>query len=409
MTVAGRDDLVLVLNTGSSSVKYRLIDVRDERVLVSGLAERVGEPIGRLRHVLHDGDEPVVFERDVAMPDHAAALDAVLRDFADHGPDIDGAYRPGVIGHRTVHGGDRFADTVVITDEVVDVLRDLCDLAPLHNPPNIVGIEVARRAFPDVPHVGVFDTAFHQTIPEHAFRYAVPAEWYERHGVRRYGFHGTSHAYVSREAARMLDRMPDEVDVIVLHLGNGASACAVSRGRSVETSMGLGPLGGLMMGTRPGDVDPALTFHLGRVAGIPVDEVERALNHDSGLQGIAGHRDMREVRRAADAGDEDARLALRMYAYRIRFHVGAYLAVMGGADAVVFTAGIGENDADIREESLAGLEGLGIVVDPERNRAGPGARFISPADADVAVMVIPTDEELEIARQAAARIACGGR
>ncbi len=402
MSAAGGGDLVLVLNTGSSSVKYRLIDVDGQRVLASGLAERVGEPMGRLRHTVAtpDGDRDHV--GDVAMPDHEAALDAVLDAFGVHGPDITGDARPAVIGHRTVHGGDRFADPVVISDEVVDVLRELCALAPLHNPPNITGIEVARRAFPDLPHVGVFDTAFHQTMPEHAHRYAVPREWYDRYGVRRYGFHGTSHAYVSREAARMLGRDPADVSVIVLHLGNGASACAVRGGRSVETSMGLGPLGGLMMGTRPGDVDPALTSHLGRTAGLTVDEVDHALNHRSGLTAIAGQRDMREVRAAADGGDADARMALAMYAYRIRFHVGAYMAVMGGVDAIAFTAGIGENDGAIRAESLAGLEGFGIIVDPARNAAGSGARRISPDDADVAVLVIPTDEELEIARQARA-------
>lgn len=396
-------DLVLVLNTGSSSVKYRLIDVDSERVLASGLAERVGEPMGHLRHTVTVDGEPHDVETDVAMADHTAALDAVLDAFTRHGPDIAGEARPRVVGHRAVHGGDRFANPVVIDDEVLATLRELCDLAPLHNPPNITGIEVARRAFPDVPHVAVFDTAFHQTIPDHVHRYAVPARWHDDYGVRRYGFHGTSHAYVSREAARMLGRPPSDVDVIVLHLGNGASACAVSHGESVDTSMGLGPLGGLMMGTRPGDIDPALTAHLGRVAGLSVDDVEHALNTESGLTAIAGHRDMREVRAAADAGDDNARLALRMFAYRIRFYVGAYMAVMDGLDAIAFTGGIGEHDANMRAESLAGLERFGIVVDPTRNAAADtGPRWISPAGASVSVLVIPTDEELEIARQSAA-------
>jgi len=310
------------------------------------------------------------------------------------------------VAHRVVHGGDRFSVPVIVNDAVLEELRALSTLAPLHNPVNALGIDVARRALPDVPHVAVFDTAFHHTLPPHAYTYAVPRDWAQRHGVRRYGFHGTSHAYVSREAARLLEREPAETDVIVLHLGNGASAAAVKGGRSIDTSMGLTPLEGLVMGTRSGDVDPALVLHLRRTAGLAVDEIDRLLNAESGLRALAGAGDMREVHRRIAAGDEEAALALDVYCYRIRKYIGAYLAALGRADAVVFTAGVGEHDAVVRERAVAGLAGLGIAVDPERNAdADGGPRFISAPDAPVAVLVIPTDEELEMATQAAALVA----
>jgi acetate kinase len=271
-------------------------------------------------------------------------------------------------------------------------------LAPLHNPANANGIEVARRAFPELPHVAVFDTAFHATLPPRAFTYAVPRAW----GVRRYGFHGTSHAYVAREAARVLGRPEAEVNVIVLHLGNGASATAVSGGRSIDTSMGLTPLEGLVMGTRSGDVDPALVLHVRRTRNLSTEEIDAVLNSRSGLLALAGDNDMREVQRRAAAGDAGAELALDVYCYRIRKYVGAYLAALGGADAIAFTAGVGENDPLIRARSLAGLERLGIVVDEARNTAGEAV--ISPDGAPVAVLVVPTNEELEMATQAAALV-----
>ena len=368
---------VFVVNCGSSSLKYRLVDVDGGVALAAGLVERIGT--------------------DPAVPDHAAALAGVLA-----GLDVAGLV---AVAHRVVHGGDRFAAPVLIDDAVLEALRSLSTLAPLHNPVNALGIDVSRRAFPHLPHVAVFDTAFHQTLPPHAYTYAVPRAWAREHGVRRYGFHGTSHAFVSRRAAALLGRAVTDTNVIVLHLGNGASAAAVAGGRSVDTSMGLTPLEGLMMGTRSGDIDPAVVLHLRRAAGLSVDEIDQALNSGSGLLALAGASDMREVHRRAGAGDPDAALALDVYCYRIRKYVGAYLAALGRADAVVFTAGVGENDADVRARSLAGLEALGIAVDPERNAAATrDPRVISPDGSPVAVLVVPTDEELEMATQAAALV-----
>lgn len=390
---------VLVLNTGSSSVKYSLLDPGSGHVDASGLAERIGVGGGRLTHRGPDGETVT----DLDLPDHEAALSAVLEAFATHGPRLAEAGLVAV-GHRVVHGGNRFSAPARVDAELVDVVRSLVPLAPLHNPANVEGLEVALRMLPDVPQVAVFDTAFHQSLPPAAYTYAVPREWQRDHGVRRYGFHGTSHAYVSREAARLLDRPPEDVDLIVLHLGNGASACAVRGGRSVETSMGLTPLEGLVMGTRSGDVDPALAAHLQRVAGLGIDEVDAALNRRSGLLALAGVSDLREVHRLAASGDVEqaraAELALDVYCHRIRKYVGAYYAVLGRLDAVVLTGGVGENDAVVRERSLRGLEGLGIELDRDANtRPDKGARWISTASSPVAVLVVPTNEELEIARQ----------
>ena len=299
------------------------------------------------------------------------------------------------VAHRVVHGGERFSAPVLINDAVLAAIRDLSVLAPLHNPANADGIEIARRALPDVPHVAIFDTAFHTTLPPRAFTYAVPRAW----SVRRYGFHGTSHAYVSREAARVLDRPVSDVNMIVLHLGNGASASAVAGGRSIDTSMGLTPLEGLVMGTRAGDVDPALVLHVHRTRNLSTEEIDAVLNSRSGLLALAGDNDMREVQRRVLSGDPAAELALDVYCYRIRKYVGAYLAALGGADAIAFTAGVGENDPVVRARSLSGLERLGIAVDPARNEAGE--TVISPDGSPVAVLVIPTNEELEMATQAA--------
>jgi acetate kinase len=385
---------VLIVNCGSSSIKYRVVDADSGEAVVSGLAERIGQAAGGR---LHHGEAVV----DAPLPDHAAALAAVLDAFKRFGPDLSEA-RIVAVAHRVVHGGERFAAPVVVDDDVLATIRDLAVLAPLHNPVNAIGIEVARKAFSDVPHVAVFDTAFHQTIPAAASTYAVPRAWVREYGVRRYGFHGTSHAYVSRCAAALLGLPLEDTRLIVLHLGNGASATAVAGGRSVDTSMGLTPLEGLVMGTRSGDVDPALVFHLRRVAGLTAEGIDAALNGASGLLGLAGASDLREVQRRVASGDADAELALEVYCHRIRRYVGAFLAVLGGADAIVFTAGVGENDADVRARSLAGLEELGIAVDAARNRApGSGARAISPEGAPVAVLVVPTDEELEMATQAA--------
>jgi acetate kinase len=391
-------DRVLVVNSGSSSLKYRLVEPGPGTVLASGLVERIGEDGGRLEH-RRDGATSTT---DGPFADHAAALEAVRQAFAEHGPDLAGAGLAAV-GHRVVHGGDRFRDPVLVDDEVLGAIEDLAVLAPLHNPANATGIRTAREVLPDVPHVVVFDTAFHTTIPPRAATYAVPREWREGHDVRKYGFHGTSYAYVTRAAADLLGRAPEETNLVVLHLGNGASACAVESGRSIDTSMGLTPLAGLVMGTRSGDVDPAVAGHLHRVAGLSAQDVDAALNKRSGLLGLAGASDVREVTERAAAGDPDAGLALDVYCYRIRTYVGAYLAALGRVDAVVFTAGVGENSVVVRERSLAGLERLGIAVDPVRNAAaGRGARVVSPDGAAVPVLVVPTDEEREIARQALA-------
>ena len=391
---------VLVLNVGSSSIKYQLLaldDAGEGRRLATGLVERIGgQDPGKLSHRPAGAQ---ALERTEVFASHAQALEAVLDAFRTAGPDLD-EVKPTAIGHRVVHGGSKFTAATVLDDDVVSSLGELNPLAPLHNPPNLTGIAVARAAFPGVPQVAVFDTAFHQTLPPAAYTYAVPREWREKYSVRRYGFHGTSHAYVSRRAAKFLARPVEEANVIVLHLGNGASVCAVEGGRSVETSMGLTPLEGLVMGTRSGDLDPAVPAYLQRVAGLDADAVDRALNRSSGLLGLAGSNDLRDVNESAEAGDEDARLAHAVYCHRIRKYVGAYYAVLGRVDAVVFTAGVGENDARTRALSMQGLEGLGIEVDPVRNASAErGERSVSAPGTRVPVLVIPTDEEIEIARQ----------
>ncbi|QNP65362.1 acetate kinase [Streptomyces genisteinicus] len=389
---------VLVLNSGSSSLKYQLLDMRDASRLATGLVERIGEATSRLVHTpLAAGAGPR--ERTGPIADHDAALKAVADELAHDGLGLDSP-ELAAIGHRVVHGGLRFTEPTVVTDEVLTEIERLIPVAPLHNPANLTGIRTARALRPELPQVAVFDTAFHTTMPEAAARYAIDVETADAHRIRRYGFHGTSHAYVSRRAARLLGRDPSEVNVIVLHLGNGASASAVSGGRCVETSMGLTPLEGLVMGTRSGDVDPAVTFHLMRVAGMSADEVDVLLNKRSGLVGLCGDNDMREIRRRVDEGDERAALAFDVYVHRLKKYIGAYYAVLGRVDAVVFTAGVGENAAPVRSAALAGLEGLGLAVDAELNAVRSAeARLISPAGSRVAVAVVPTDEELEIARQ----------
>ena len=387
---------VLVLNCGSSSIKYQLVDVASGGVPAMGLAERIGEPKGQLWHRGPRGE----LTRADPIDDHEAGLRAVLAAFEKTGPRLADA-NVAVVGHRVVHGGERFAEPALIDNDVLDAIEELSTLAPLHNPANLSGIKVARAALPDLPHVAVFDTAFHQTLPPHAFTYAVPDMWRTAHGVRRYGFHGTSVEYVSRRAAEMIGRSTDECNLVVLHLGNGASATAVAGGRSVDTSMGLTPVEGLVMGTRSGDVDPAVVTHLIRVAYLSAEDVDDQLNRESGLLGLAGANDMREVHRRADSGDQAALLALEVYCYRIRKYVGAYYAALGRVDGIVFTAGVGENDPDVRAWALSGLERLGIEVDPVLNTSPQrDAHTISPDGADIAVMVIPTNEELEIARQA---------
>jgi acetate kinase len=385
---------VLVINTGSSSIKYQLFEMDGQKVLASGLVERIGEAGARLTHRPGDG-EPLVVEDRVA--DHSEGFERVFGAFvAAGGPigDLAG------IGHRVVHGGDRLTAPTLIDDATIAAIADQAPLAPLHNPSNLLGIRIAMASFPQTPQVAVFDTAFHQTMPPRAWRYALPRDLAAELRIRRYGFHGTSHAYVSRKAAEHLGRPASELNLITLHLGNGASAAAVAGGRCIDTSMGLTPLEGLVMGTRSGDLDPAVVFYLHREAGMSVDDIDDLLNKRSGMLGLAGANDMREVDRRAAGGDQAAVEALDVYCYRLRKYVGAYAAALGRLDALVFTAGVGENNQGVRAGVCSGLEGLGVRLDAKRNRARSSRpRTISPDDAPVAVLVVPTNEELEIAEQ----------
>jgi acetate kinase len=396
---------VLVLNSGSSSVKYQLLDMRDSSRLAVGLVERIGEQTSRLKHTPAGGESR---ERGGAIADHDAALKAVAEELAKDGLGLDSP-ELAAIGHRVVHGGKTFTEPTVIDDTVLAEIERLIPVAPLHNPANLTGIRTAQVLRPDLPQVAVFDTAFHTTMPESAARYAIDVKTADEHRVRRYGFHGTSHAYVSRATAELLGKDPSETNVIVLHLGNGASASAVRGGRCVDTSMGLTPLEGLVMGTRSGDMDPAVIFHLMRVGGMSADEIDTLLNKKSGLIGLCGDNDMREIRRRVDEGDEQAELAFDIYIHRLKKYIGAYYAVLGRVDAVAFTAGVGENAAPVRAAALAGLEELGLAVDGRRNAVrGDEARLISPEGARVAVAVVPTDEELEIATQTYALVIGSG-
>ncbi|MGW5422104.1 acetate kinase [Streptomyces sp. NPDC003943] len=395
---------VLVLNSGSSSVKYQLLDMRDDSRLAQGLVERIGEETSRLVHTPLRGSGQEKREKNGPIADHAAALKAVAEELAADGIGLDSP-ELAAIGHRVVHGGLRFTAPTVIDEEVLAEIERLVPVAPLHNPANLTGIRTAMSLRPDLPQVAVFDTAFHTTMPEAAARYAIDVETADAHRIRRYGFHGTSHAYVSRETARLLGKAPEEVNVIVLHLGNGASASAVAGGRCVDTSMGLTPLEGLVMGTRSGDIDAAVTFHLMRNAGMSAQEIDELLNKRSGLVGLCGDNDMREIRRRIDEGDQRAALAFDIYVHRLKKYIGAYYAVLGRVDAVVFTAGVGENAAPVREAAIAGLEELGLAVDADLNAVrSDEARIVSPEYARVAVAVVPTDEELEIARQSYALV-----
>ncbi|MFJ9825573.1 acetate kinase [Streptomyces sp. NPDC101160] len=395
---------VLVLNSGSSSVKYQLLDMRDDSRLAQGLVERIGEETSRLVHTPLLGGGAERREKSGPIADHAAALKAVAEELAADGIGLDSP-ELAAIGHRVVHGGLRFTAPTVIDDEVLAEIERLVPVAPLHNPANLVGIRTAMSLRPDLPQVAVFDTAFHTTMPEAAARYAIDVETADAHRIRRYGFHGTSHAYVSRETARLLGKAPEEVNVIVLHLGNGASASAVAGGRCVDTSMGLTPLEGLVMGTRSGDVDPAVIFHLMRNADMSAQDIDELLNKRSGLVGLCGDNDMREIRRRIDEGDRRAALAFDIYVHRLKKYIGAYYAVLGRVDAVAFTAGVGENAAPVREAAIAGLEELGLAVDADLNAVrSDEPRIVSPEYARVAVAVVPTDEELEIARQSYALV-----
>jgi acetate kinase len=393
-------DFVLVVNAGSSSLKYSLVDAVSGTAAATGHVERIGETVGEVVHEGSSGEHRT--EREIA--NHEDALRAAMEAFTEHGPSLDEVDLEAV-GHRVVHGGARFSEPVLVDDALVAKVKELIPLAPLHNPANLEGIATSLKLFPDVPQVAVFDTAFHSTLPPEAYTYAVPRSWVAEHRIRRYGFHGTSYSFVSGEAARLLGRPPGEVNLIVLHLGNGASATAVRAGRSVDTSMGMTPLEGLVMGTRSGDIDPALHAHLHRQVGWSLDEIDNVLNRESGLKGLAGQNDFRELEQMLEAGDAGARLAFEVYCYRIRKYVGGYYAALGTLDGIVFTAGVGQHSHRMRARVLDGLEALGIRLDPSRNEAdSKEARVVSAEDSPVAVLVVPTNEEWEIARQALALI-----
>ena len=385
---------VLVINSGSSSIKYQLIDPDSGASLASGLVERIGDVQGAIIHKV-DGAKHVLEE---PVPDHGFGLSEVLRLFDEHGPRLAEANIVAV-GHRVVQGGKFFNGPALLTDEVVATIEELVPLGPLHNPAHLKGIEVARELMSDIPQVAVFDTAFFQDLPEEAARYGLNREVADRYSIRRYGAHGTSHQYVSGEISKRLGR--DDLKQIVLHLGNGASVSAVVGSRAVETSMGLTPLEGLVMGGRTGDIDPAAVFHLVRVAGMSVDEIDHLFNRESGMKGLTGESDMREVTRMMDEGNQDAIDAMNIYLHRLTKYVGAYTAVMGGLDAITFTAGIGENDARLRAALCERLAYLGIVFVAEANaRRSDEPVTISTPESAVVVTVLPTNEELAIARQA---------
>lgn len=388
---------ILLLNCGSSSIKYQLIHTDTEEPTAVGLVQRIGQASGTIDHEV--GDEEFHLNQDFA--DHTEAVAAVVSMFADHGPALDDVI---AVGHRTVHGGDTFQESVLIDDAVVAKLTELSELAPLHNPPAIAGIQAALLVLPDVPHVAVFDTAFFSTLPPEAYTYAIDREVTARHGIRRYGFHGTSHQYVSQQAAEFLDRPLSQCKTIVCHLGNGASISAVDGGVAVDTSMGLTPLEGLVMGTRSGDVDPGLHKFLGS-KDMTLKEIDTLLNKQSGMLGMCGFTDMRDVDSEIRAGNEDARLARDVYVHRLVKYIGAYIAVLGGVDALCFTAGVGENAAHIRGPVIERLKGLGFELDVAANeQRSKEAREISTADSKVRVLVIPTNEELAMARETLAVI-----
>ncbi|MFI6311713.1 acetate/propionate family kinase [Nocardia fusca] len=389
---------VLVINSGSSSIKYQLVAPESGTVVAAGLVERIGEDGGAIEHTT-DGR---TLSDQVTIADHTAGLRLAFEKFAETGHDLAGA---GVtaVGHRVVHGGEVFYRPTLVDDGVLATIDELSALAPLHNPANVRGIEAVRTLLPEVPQVAVFDTAFFHGLPDAAKTYAIDAQVAAAHGIRRYGFHGTSHEYVSGCVAEFLGRPAESLKQIVFHLGNGASVSALRGGRPVDTSMGLTPLEGLVMGTRPGDLDSGIILHLMRTAQLDVNGIDRLLNRRSGLRGMAGVNDFRELRRLIGEGDEAARLAYDVYVHRLRHYLGAYLIELGGVDAITFTAGVGENNPDVRADALAGLSAFGIAVDRDRNTAPERtARRISPPDAKVDVLVVPTNEELAIARAAAA-------
>jgi len=390
---------ILVVNCGSSSLKFQLIALPSERVAAKGLVERIGQAVNaQFRYTAGEKDFP---KKAVKAPDHSAAIQQVITALVEGETAVLKAKSDIVaFGHRVVHGGEQFSDSQLIDAPVMKAIKQCCELAPLHNPANLAGICACQEALPGVPNVAVFDTAFHQTMQPHAFHYALPPRYYEKLHIRRYGFHGTSHKYVTHKFAEVQKKTPDEVNLITCHLGNGSSLAAVQNGRSVDTSMGFTPLQGVIMGTRSGDIDPAVVFYLIEQGGMTVDAVNDLLNKKSGLLGFSGvSSDMRDILAAVDAGNERAALALNMCAYGIAKYVGAYHAILPRTDAIVFTAGIGENSGPVRAAVCAHLAGIGVALDDGRNMAHRGIGPVSSPSSRIPVWVIPTNEELMIARE----------
>ena len=393
---------VLVINCGSSSLKFQLINSDTEAVLAKGLCERIGID-GRLTYQPAGGEKTT---EDKAMPTHTEAIQFVIDALTDSERGVVNSLEEiGAVGHRIVHGGEKFASSAVITDEMIKAVEECNDLAPLHNPANLIGVAACKKLMPNTPMVGVFDTAFHQTMPEKAYMYGLPYEYYEKYKVRRYGFHGTSHSFVSKRTAEILNESYDNLKTIVCHLGNGASICAVQNGQSVDTSMGLTPLEGLVMGTRSGDIDPAILEFLAKKEGMDIVELVNMLNKKSGVQGVSGvSSDFRDLAAGAADGNKRAQIALDVFAYRVAKYVGSYAAAMNGVDAIAFTAGIGENDSSMREAVCAYLGYLGIEINKEANATRGQEVVISTPDSKVKVLVVPTNEELAIARETVALV-----
>jgi acetate kinase len=390
---------VFVINSGSSSIKYQLISMPEAKTICSGLIERIGLDGSSINHKTFIEGKESSRKVQLPIPDHTTGLKEAARLLTD--PEIGVIKSPleiEVVGHRLVHGGESFSKTAIIDQAVKEKVKSLFPLAPLHNPPNYLGVEVSEQVFTSAKQVGVFDTAFHQTMPPVAYRIAIPNEFYYKHGIRNYGFHGTSHKYVSEKAAEYLHN--PKAKIITIHLGNGCSMSAVKEGKCVDTSMGLGPMNGLIMGTRTGDIDQSIIFHMVKQLGYSLDEVNNILNKKSGMLGLTGFSDMRDVQAEINKGNEEAKLAYKMYAYHIKKYIGAYAAVLNGIDAIVFTAGVGENDSLTRKLVSEDLEYLGIHLDEEKNNTRlKGVYEINKTGATVKILVVPTNEELEIARQ----------
>ena len=393
---------ILVINCGSSSLKYQLINSETEGVLAKGLCERIGID-GMLTYQPEGGEKE---KSEIAMPTHTEAINAVLAALTNEKSGvIKSLSEVGAVGHRVVHGGEKFTSSCLINDESMKAIEECNDLAPLHNPANLIGINVCSELMPGVPQVAVFDTAFHQTMPPKAYLYGIPYEYYEKYKVRRYGFHGTSHSYVSKRTAEIVGKPYDQMKIIVCHLGNGASISAVNCGKSVDTSMGLTPLEGLVMGTRSGDLDPAIIDFVGKKEGLSLDEMNEVLNKKSGMLGISGvSSDGRDLEAAAETGNKRAQLALDVFDYRVIKYIGAYAAAMNGVDAIAFTAGIGENNIKMRKDVCSSLTYLGVKLDEEKNNVRGEERIISADDSKVQVLLVPTNEELAIARETLALV-----